>query len=125
VISMCRERPSAVRAVAFVALALGALPLVGCSASSSGGGSTSKGTTSTSTSVTASVTGSVPTPSVDAQRLTAISTCLKNANLPTPTSTVPAQAASELVRLLRDPRTVAALKACGVPLPAGVGTPTS
>jgi hypothetical protein len=120
-----RPGASAVGAGALAALALAVLPLAGCSSTSSGGTSTTSGTTSTSTTVTASVTASVPTPSVDTQRLSAIGTCLKNAGLPTPTSTVPAQAATELVRLLRDPKTVAALRACGVPLPPGIGTPTS
>jgi hypothetical protein len=116
---------SAVGAGALAALALAVLPLAACSSTSSGGTSTSSGTTSTSTTVTGSVSASVPTPSVDTRRLSAIATCLKNAGLPTPTSTVPAQAATELARLLRDPQTVAALAKCGVPLPPGIGTPSS
>ena len=121
-ISTRRSRSCAVGAGAFSTLALAVLPLVACSSTSSGGATSSSGTTSTSATVTASVTANVPTPSVDTQQLTAISECLKNANLPTPTSTAAAEVATELVRLLRDPKTIAALRACNVPLPAGVGS---
>jgi hypothetical protein len=126
VISTRRSALPAVRAAVLSALALATLPLVGCSATTSGSVSSSSGTPSTTTSVPApSATGSVVTPSVDTQRLTAIATCLKNADLPTPTSTDPGDAASELVALLRDPRTIAALRSCGVSLPPGVASASS
>jgi hypothetical protein len=112
--------------VAVGAVAALAVPaLTACSnASSEGAGSTS---TSTSTSASSSavpsvtVTGTPAVPSVDTSRLAAIATCLKNANLPTPTSTNPAAATAELIRLLRDPSTAAALRACGIPL-SGIPT---
>jgi hypothetical protein len=115
--------------VAVGAVAALAVPaLSGCSNASSEGGATSTSTSSSSSPTavpSVTVTGTPAVPSVDASRLTAIATCLKNANLPTPTSTEPAAAAAELVRLLRDPSTVAALRACGIPFPAAPTTSTT
>jgi len=118
--------------VPVVAAALAVPALTGCSnASSEGAGSTSTSTSTSSSSATetavpsVTVTGTPALPSVDASRLTAIGTCLKNAGLPTPTSTEPAAAAAELIRLLRDPSTVAALRACGIPFPAAPTTSTT
>jgi hypothetical protein len=103
---------------------LAVLALPGCSSSSSPGSASSSSTSSAAASDTStgapSVTGSIPTPSIDSQRLTAIATCLKNAGLATPTSTDPAQAVPELVRLVKDPRMLTALKACGIPVPGPV-----
>jgi hypothetical protein len=112
-------------------VALAVLGVAGCSGSSTG--TSTSGSTSTSASDSSSApavspapsaTGSVGVPSVDSSRLAAIATCLKNANLPTPTSTDAVRAAAELVRLVRDPATAAALRACGIPLP-GAGSPTT
>jgi hypothetical protein len=119
-----------VTAVAAVALAVPALSA--CSGASSEG-ATSTSSTSSPSSPSAStavpsvtVTGTPALPSVDASRLAAIGTCLKNAGLPTPTSTDVAGGAAELLRILQDPATVAALRACNIPIPSGsLSVPTT
>ena len=111
--------------VTAVAVALAVPALSACS------GASSEGATSTSTSASPSsasatptavpsvtVTGTPALPSVDASRLAAIGTCLKNAGLPTPTSTNAVAGAAELLRILQDPATVAALRACNIPIPS-------
>jgi len=112
--------------------ALAAAALTGCSnASSSGATSTSTSASAPSSSATetavpsVTITGTPSLPSVDASRLTAIGTCLKNAGLPTPTSTGAVAAAAELVRLLQDPATVAALRDCGISFPSAPTTSTT
>lgn len=118
-----------------VAAALAAPALAACSSSSSGGtGSTSSTSSAATTSPTSAPatasalptpgTSGLATPSVNASQLTAIVTCLRNAGLPTPTSTSTADVGAEVLQLLRDPRTAAALRGCGVPLP-GIASPTS
>jgi hypothetical protein len=108
------------RLVPVAAAALLAVPVVaGCAGASTGSTSTSSAspTSPEAATPTVSVTGTPATPSVDASQLSAIVTCLKNANLPTPTSTNLVGVAAELIRLARNPATAAALKACGVPVP--------
>jgi hypothetical protein len=114
-----------VTAVAAVALAVPALSA--CSGASSEGATSSPSSPSASTAVpSVTVTGSPALPSVDAPRLAAIGTCLKNAGLPTPTSTDVAGGAAELLRILQDPATVAALRACNIPIPSGsLSVPTT
>jgi hypothetical protein len=106
--------------VPVVATAALVLPAVAaCSGTSSGGMTSTSVTPSVSASASVTATGTPATPSVDTSRLTAIATCLKNAGLPTPTSTDAAGTAVELLRLARDPATANALRKCGIPLPGG------
>jgi hypothetical protein len=106
--------------VPVVATAALVLPAVAaCSGTSSGGMTSTSVTPSVSASASVTATGTPATPSVDTSRLAAIATCLKNAGLPTPTSTDAAGTAVELLRLARDPATANALRKCGIPLPGG------
>jgi len=110
--------------VPVVATAALVLPAVAACSGTSSGGMTSTSVTpsvsaSASASASVSATGTPATPSVDTSRLAAIATCLKNAGLPTPTSTDAAGTAVELLRLARDPATANALRKCGIPLPGG------
>ena len=116
-----------VTAVATVALAVPALSA--CSSASSEGATSTSSPSSPSASTavpSVTVTGTPALPSVDASRLAAIGTCLKTAGLPTPTSTDVAGGAAELLRILQDPATVAALRACNIPIPRGsLSVPTT
>jgi hypothetical protein len=110
--------------------ALGLIALAGCGASATGSAtSSSESSTASASSSTASATSSSApatsgTPSLNSTQLQAISKCLQTAGLPTPTSTDPVQAGAETLTLLRDPRTIAALRACGVDIPGLQGTST-
>jgi hypothetical protein len=55
---------------------------------------------------------------VGAAQVRAIGKCLQDAGLPTPTSTAPAEALKEAVQMLKDPRTIAALRGCGIDIPS-------
>jgi hypothetical protein len=106
--------------------ALAALALAGCGGS--GGASSSSG------SVGGTVSATVPSPSdvsasasalasgasSAAGQLQAITDCLKQANLPTPTSTDATGLLQELPKLVQDPKVKQALQQCNIDIP-GMG----
>jgi hypothetical protein len=114
------SRPRLARIV--VPTAVAALALAGCGGTSPGA-STSSSTSASPTETPGGTAGAGATatasgtPALDAARLQAIGTCLRDAGLPTPTSTDAVRAGSEILTLLRDPRAIAALRKCGIDLP--------
>ena len=99
-----------------VPAALAAAALVGCGSTATSG---SSGTSSSSSSsAPTSAASPTSTPGVGVAQLQAVGKCLKDAGLPTPTSTEPSEAVKEAVQMLKDPRTLAALRGCGIDIPS-------